>query len=229
MWKLVSTEIKYFQWLYIISIAFVVIVNAGISIEGRWIEAQDDFPGLRIIWLGVGIVVLFFSLLFNKKSGRLRNQVLLPVSLIKLAFVRLVAFILFWLTLITILILFYIINFGGFPTQNWLINLLSVSGLMFLINSIPILNSDFYSTYLRKNEKVMLGILWGFLWLIYIGMNIIFMPYLDYLAPEFFESARERLTSLYFSSGVLISNVLCGFGFFFISLYTFQKRKLYLE
>jgi hypothetical protein len=64
MWRIVKSEIEYFKWLYILSILFVIVVNFGLTIDERWIEAQGDFPGLRIIWLGVGIVVLFFALLF---------------------------------------------------------------------------------------------------------------------------------------------------------------------
>ena len=59
MLKLLKSELQYFKWLYILSLLFVIFVNLGMTIDGRWIEAQDDFPGLRIIWLGIGIVVLF--------------------------------------------------------------------------------------------------------------------------------------------------------------------------
>ena len=99
--------------------------------------------------------MLFFAILFNRKSGRLRTQKLIPVSNLEIALVRLLAFIGFWICLAFILVVFYIINFGYLPNNNWLINLMSISGIMFLINSVPILYSDFYSTYFRKTEKVL--------------------------------------------------------------------------
>jgi len=229
MWKLLKTEIEYFIWLYILSIMVVIIINLGLTIDGRWIEAQDDFPGLRIIWLGVGIVVLFFAILFNRKSGRLRTQMLTPLSDFEISTVRLVAFIGFWICLSLILITFYIINFGFLPDSNWLINLLSISGIMFLINSIPILYSDFYSTYFKKSEKIIMGVFWSILWIIYISLNIIFATYLDPISPGFFTFARQKLSELYFTPEATTINILVGLSMFLISIYTFRKRKLYLE
>ncbi len=229
MWRLVKSEIEYFKWLYILSILFVIVVNFGLTADGRWIEAQNDFPGLRIIWLGVGIVVLFFALLFNRKSGRLKSKILLPISLSQISFARLFAFILFWLGLSLILVIFYLINFTSFPDKNWLVNLLSITGIVFLINSIPLLYSDFYSTYFKKGEKILIGIFWSILWVIYILFNMIFSTYMDFISPEFFNQARETLTELYFSKGVVVINFVFGMGLFFISIITFQKRKLYLE
>ena len=229
MWRLLKTEIEYFKWLYILSLAFVLIVNIGLTIDGRWVEAQDDFPGLRVIWLGVGIVVLFFALLFNRRSGRLRNQMLIPLSENDLSIVRMLAFVVFWIALLSILFLFYIINLKSFPDQNWLLNLLGISGVIFLINSIPLLYSDFYSTYFNKSEKVIIGIFWGLLWIIYILLNTIFATYFDFISPEFFKELRITFTNLYFSIEATLTIILLGIGMFFFSIITFKRRKLYLE
>lgn len=229
MWYLLKTEISYFKWLYIFSLAFVIIVNFGLTIDGRWIEAQGDFPGLRIIWMGVGIVVLFFAILFNRKSGRLKTHKLIPLTNLQLSLVRLLAFIGFWCCLLIILFCFYIFNFNSFPTQNWMINLVSITGIIFLINSVPILYSDFYSTYFTKKEKFLIGVFWSILWIIYITLNIIFMTYLDFLSPDFFVTTRETLTYIYFTPQVTIFNIIVGFSLFFLSLFTFRRRKLYLE
>jgi len=229
MWKLLKSEIEYFKWLYILSLAFVIIINLGLTIDRRWIESQNEFPGLRIIWLGIGIVVFFFQILFNRKSGRLRIQKLIPVSDIGTAAVRLLAFIGFWICLSAILITFYIFNFSDLPNKNWLINLMSISGIMFLINSIPILYSDFYNTYLKKTEKIIMGAFWSLLWIIYLSLNVIFFTYMDPISPSFFASAREKLTALYFTPEATIINVILGLSLFFISIVTFRNRKLYLE
>jgi hypothetical protein len=229
MWKLLKTEVEYFRWLYILGLLVVIIINTGLTLDGKWIEAQDDFPGLRVIWLGVGIVVLFFAILFNRKSGRLKNQMMLPLNHPQLAIVRMLAFIVFWTALISILILFYMLNFGNLPSQTWLTNLLSISGIIFLVNSIPLLYTDFYSTYFSTRDKFFIMIFWWILWIIYVLMNSIFMTYLDFISPEFFSDAREKLTDLYFTAEVTAINVILGFGFFFLSILTFKKRKLYLE
>jgi len=229
MWRIVKNEIEYFKWLYILSAIFVIIVNFGLTIDERWIEAQDDFPGLRIIWLGIGIVVLFFALLFNRKSGRLRNKMLLPISHLQLSLARLFSFILFWTVLSLILMIFYIINFASFPNSNWLVNLLSITGIVFLINSIPLLYSDFYNTYFDKKNKAILLLFWSVLWIIYILMNLIFATYFDFISPEFFSEARETLTVLYFSKGATIFTIGLGISVFFLSIVTFKKRKFYLE
>ena len=229
MWQLVKTEIEYYKWLYILSIMLVIIINIGLTIDGRWIEAQNDFPGLRIIWWGVGIVVLFFALLFSRKSGRLRNQMLLPISRLQISSARLTAFILFWTVLIIVLIVFYMINFSSFPDKNWLLNLISVSGIVLIINSIPLLYSDFYSTYFEKNEKILIGIFWSILWIIYISLNIIFATYFDFISPEFFCEARNTLTELYFTGSAPIINIILGISIFSLSVFTFKKRKIYLQ
>lgn len=229
MWKLLKIEIEYFRWLYIINLAFVIIVNFGLTIDGKWIEAQGDFPGLRVIWMGIGIVVLFFAILFNRKSGRLRNFILLPLNNFQLSLVRLIAFLGFWVSLFIILICYYIINFGSFPTNSWLLNFASLSGIMLLINSIPILYSDLYSTYFKRYEKILIGVFWSILWLIYIWLNTIFMTYLDFISPDYFVNTRESLKEFYFSPESTIINILLGAFLFFYSIQTFRKRKLYLE
>lgn len=229
MWKIVKYEIEYFKWLYILSIIFVIIVNFGLTIDGRWIEAQDDFPGLRIIWLGIGIVVLFFALLFNRKSGRIRTKMLLPISHIRISAARLFAFILFWAVLSLILVIFYLINFASFPDIHWLTNLLSITGIVSLINSIPLLYSDFYCTYFKRSERILIGIFWSILWIIYILLNIVFATYFDFISPEFISQARETLTALYFSEGAMTISFVLGMSLFLSSIITFQKRKLYLD
>lgn len=229
MWKIVKCEIEYFKWLYILSIIFVIIVNFGLTVDGRWIEAQNDFPGLRIIWLGIGIVVLFFALLFNRKSGRIRTKMLLPISQIRISAARLFAFILFWAVLSLILVIFYLINFASFPDIRWLTNLLSITGIVLLINSVPLLYSDFYSTYFKKGEKILIGIFWSILWIIYILLNTIFVTYFDFISPEFISQARETLTALYFSEGAMTISFVLGMSLFLSSIFTFQKRKLYLD
>ena len=229
MWKIVKSEIEYFRWLYIISIAIVIIINFGLTLDGRWIEAQDDFPGLRVIWLGVGIVVLFFAILFNRKSGRLQKKMLLPVSTLQIGLARILAFTLFWLTLSLVLILFYLLNFQDLPDINWIVNFLSITGIILLINSIPLLYSDFYSTYFGKKEKFLMRVFWSILWLIYIFLNIIFADYFDSISPIFFEETRKTLSDIYFSSEITILNITVGTLIFTSSLVTFKNRKLYLE
>jgi len=229
MWYLLKTEICYFKWLYIICLAFVILINMGITLDGRWIEAQGDFPGLRIIWLGVGIVVLFFTILFNRKSGRLRYHRLVPISNSNLALIRWLAFVVFWLVLLIVLITFYLINFDGNLNENWFVNLLSLSGIMFTINSIPILYSDFYSSYFKTKEKMIIGIIWVIFWVFYMSLNVIFITYLDFLAPELLASGRQTITNLYFTTEVTFGNVIIGILMFLATIYTFRNRKLYLE
>lgn len=229
MWKLIKTEIKYYRWLYILSIALVILINFGLTMDGRWIEAQNDFPGLRIIWVGISIIIFFFTLLFNRKSGRLRNNVLLPLSKNEIAFSRIIPFMLFWITLVLILFLFYLVNVQSFPTNYWMQNLLSLTGIVLLINSIPVLNTDFYSTYFSKRSRLILGIFWSILWITYIFLNSIFISYLDFILPEFFESSREALTVLFLSGVTTILSILVGVSIFFASIVTFSKRKLFLE
>ena len=229
MWKLVQSEIMYFRWLYIISMAVVLIINTGLTIDGKWIEAQDDFPGLRVIWMGVGIVVLFFAILFNRKSGRLRTNKLVPLSNLQVSLARLIPFILFWISLMIILLFFYLINFAASPTINWVVNLISISGIMLLINSIPILYSDFYSTYFTRKSKILIILFCSILWIIYIWMNVIFMTYLDFISPEYFIETRETIKELYFTPTTTIINILLGCLMFFLSILTFKKRKFYLE
>jgi hypothetical protein len=206
-----------------------MIVNLGITIDGKWIEAQNDFPGLRIVWMGVGIVVLFFAVLFNRKSGRLRNIKLIPLSDLQISFIRLVPFLIFWILLAVVLLSFYLINFHKLPDIDWLHNIASITGIVLLINSIPIIYSDFYSTYFSRSERILIGFFWSILWVIYISLNIIFMTYMDFIAPEFFLEARSALTRMYFTPEATLVNVLIGSGLYLFSLYTFRKRKYYLE
>ncbi len=229
MWKIIRTEIQYYRWLYILSLALVILINFGLSMDNRWIEAQSDFPGLRIIWLGISIFVLFATLLFNRKSGRLRNQVLLPLSNLEMSLARVIPFILFWVMLSFILFVFYFINNNSFPTNDWILNLIGLTGVILLINSIPVLNTDFYSTYFSKRSKIILGVSWAILWITYIELNVVFSTYFDFISPLFFEQSREALKDLYLSGFTTILSIMVGGLLFFGSVFTFSKRKLYLE
>lgn len=157
MWQLIKTELKYYKWLYFLSILFVAIINLALTMDYRWIEAQNDFPGLRIIWIGISIVVFFSTLLFNRKSGRLRNNYLLPLSNKQIAISRIIPFVFFWILHVIILFLFYLININSLPTNDWVLSLVSLTGVILLINSIPVLNNDFYSTNFSKLSKNILG------------------------------------------------------------------------
>jgi hypothetical protein len=229
MWSLVKSELIYYKWLFILSFLLIILINIGLTFDNRWIEAQGDFPGLRVIWLGVGIVVLFFTILFNRKSGRLRTKALLPISNYKLGLSRWISFLFFWFVLISVLLIFYLINYDGTLNQNWATNLISITGVILIINSIPILYSDFINTYFKKWEKAIVGLLWIIIFFQYISLNIIFSTYLDFLAPEFMFNSRETITNLYFTNIITFGGVVWGLTMFLSTIYTFKKRKLYLE
>lgn len=229
MWCLVKSEMLYFRWLFILSLLLIILINIGLTADSRWIEAQNDFPGLRVIWFGVGIVVLFFTLLLNRRSGRLRNKVLLPISNFELGLSRWVSFLIFWFALVSVLLIFYLINYDGSINQNWFTNLISITGTILIINSIPILYTDFVSSYFRKWEKVIVGLLWIIFFAQYISLNVIFSTYFDFLAPDLLLNSRDSLTNLYFTDSITLGSGLLGIFMFLATAYTFKKRKLYLE
>jgi len=226
---LLKAELSYYKWLYVLCILITLLLNIALTADGKWIEAQGDFPGLRVIWLGIGIIVLFFTILFNKKNGRLRLQTSLPMSNFKLAIIRWIPFMLFWLALIFILIVFYILNYKAAPDSQWSSNLISISGIIILINSVPILYSDLYSTYYKNSEKIIMISIWSILWIVYITINIIFSTYFDELSPNFFVSTRHSITEIYTSLEITLINLLLGLLLFFITILSFKRRKLYFE
>ena len=229
MWILLKAELIYYRWLYITCILFTILLNIALTIDSKWIEAQGDFPGLRVIWLGLGIIVLFFTIFFNKKSGRLRVQITFPISKFKLAIVRWFPFIFFWAILIFILIFFYISNYKSFPDIRWLSNIVGITGVIFLVNSIAILYSDLYNTYYKNSEKIIIMFIWSLLWIVYIGLNILFSTYFDELSPVFFSSARHSLIEIYTSPETTVANFGFGLLLFFLTILSFKNRKLYLE
>ncbi|MBU0476175.1 MAG: hypothetical protein KKF62_18670, partial [Bacteroidetes bacterium] len=124
---------------------------------------------------------------------------------------------------------FYIININSFPTVNWLLNFLSLTGIILVINSIPIFYSDFYSTYFSKKSKIYMMLFWIILWTIYILMNIIFATYFDFISAEFFARSRVELAKIYFSDFAPQIYILLGVVLFFGSIFTFNRRKIFLE
>lgn len=63
----------------------------------------------------------------------------------------------------------------------------------------------------------------------YIILNGLFLTYLDFISPEFFMKSREAVKIIYFSNGLIVTNLLVGIATFVFTLITFKKRKLYLE
>jgi hypothetical protein len=121
------------------------------------------------------------------------------------------------------------INYDGSLNQNWFTNLISITGTILFINSIPILYSDFNSSYFKNWERTVVGLLWIIFFAQYIALNVIFSTYFDFLAPDLMLNSRESITKLYFTNSITMGSVFLGLIMFFSTIYTFKKRKLYLE
>lgn len=228
MWNLIKYEIDYYKWLFIIGIVLILLINIGLTFDNRWLEAQYDFPGLRVIWFGLGIVVFFGTLLFNRRSGRLRSKTLLPITKYQIGLARWMSFFLFWIILLIILIIFYFLNNNSMNT-NWFINLISMTGTIIIINSIPIFYSDFINTYFKYWEKIILGSIWVILFLCYIYLNLIFSNYFDFISPEFISNSRKSLSNLYLANTTTLLIMVSSCIIFIATLFTYNNRKTYID
>jgi len=70
---------------------------------------------------------------------------------------------------------------------------------------------------------------WIFFFIQYISLNVLFSTTFDYLAPDLMNYTREVIISLYFTGSVIVGSLIWGLIMFLSTIYTFKKRKLYLE
>jgi hypothetical protein len=229
MWKILKAEIEHNKYYLLPGLLFVFILQVILVISGDWNESQNDFPGLRVIWFSLSIFIVFLYLLSFRKDKRLRIHTMLPINPRKIASVRISVFILFWIVLILILFLFHLINQGQFPGPAWIYNILTLTGLVFIINSLPYFSQDIFNIYFSKKSRVLLSIALILCSIIYIILVLMITPYFDTIDPQFFNSYRNTVQKVYFSPAVTIISPITGITLLIASLFLFNRRKSYLE
>ncbi|MFC2084516.1 hypothetical protein ACFLS9_05620 [Bacteroidota bacterium] len=226
MWNILYSEIKYNKVVILIGLTFVIILNIVLVLSGDWIKAQNDFPGLRVVWVVPTAVVYFTIHLIHNKDKRRRMLCVLPESNFKIGTARLIIAVIFWILLLIILEIFNVIMNGYYYSLS---DKVALTSIILILNALPLLYMDIMVILKSKKIKVFTGIIWIIGCMAYTIYSLLTTGYFESITPPFINSISVIFKDLYLSAlGTLL---LFGIGLIlsFSSLRTFVFRKTYLE
>ena len=229
MLKLLKATYSYHKIGFFIALGFVIIINFSLIVGGRWQESQSDFPGMRVIWLlPISILFILFSTKFNhEKRNRIVN--LLPINKYQIAFSKLFGALVFWLLILLMNFIIYLSIKSSLPSQTWLADSLSYTGIVLILSSVPLAYNDIHSSSKSKAVKKLLALGWTVIMLTIITFFLLSLPYTQKFSPQQVATIGNELKAIYFSPAGSLLFFLLGSVFFGLSGFIYTKRGTYLE
>jgi hypothetical protein len=204
MWKILKADLAYNKFGLVIAYLLALIIQFS--------EFYTLIPSpIIIFFIAVGIMGSQ-----SDKEKRERFHSLLPISIKRLAFIRLVFVIVFQFGFLVIQFShFFTTYFGKDNSAFW--SILVGNGFILSVINIFIIYTDlgFFNT--KKYRLIFLGIIA----LILIALALIF--FLGFLRSDFVMGSNFAKSPL----DALIFNLIC-FGMFYLSYVLFIRRKSYL-
>ena len=154
MWRLFISEFFYYKRIlsFLIGVSFLNLV-----IIHNWpLLSGETPPNMNTGYLSISHIFFYFvmSILmmtwFNKETKE-RLYIQLPIAIMKIGFLRLLIFVIYWIILVTLLYLFTFISKYYFVDQSAILSLISQTGIAFIIFSLFFLCQDFRDHTGRKN------------------------------------------------------------------------------
>ena len=99
MWKILKAQIIYNKIILIIGFILIVSVFIPFVVQG-WQEMNNSFPALRAVLLAATAMLFLFNIVRLQREKRDRFHHILPLSNSELAISRLLQIIIFWLSLL---------------------------------------------------------------------------------------------------------------------------------
>ncbi|HEX9973567.1 MAG TPA: hypothetical protein VGD14_15960 [bacterium] len=228
MWKLLKAQIIYNKIVLIVG--YVIFGSAFIAfvIQG-WQEMESSFPALRAVLLAATATLFLFNTVRLQREKRDRFHHILSLSVWELGISRVLQIILFWLSLLSLVLFAFVLRPSTFELKI-LWDLLSLTGFVLVMNAAPYIYRDLSLCFHAKSKKVVLVILYVLMILVGYFLFMLFVVSAESISL----SSDLVLVKKGFSSfintfkGALFFN-LCGIILTGISLYVFSKRKTYTE
>ena len=228
MWKILKAQIIYNKIILIIGFILIVSVFIPFVVQG-WQEMNNSFPALRAVLLAATAMLFLFNIVRLQREKRDRFHHILPLSNSELAISRLLQIIIFWLSLLFLVLFAFVLRPSIFDLKI-LWDLLSLTGFVLVLNAVPFIYRDLSYCFHAKSKKVVLVILYA---LMILAGYLLFMLFV--VSAESISLSDDLvLVKKGFSNfintfrGAAFFN-LCGIILTGISLFVFSKRKTYTE
>jgi hypothetical protein len=228
MLTIIKSYYIYHKYASLAAIVFVLLINLILALSGDWFEAQDDFPGLRVVWIAVvSILYLIFHVVSNHEK-RIRIHRILPISSFTIALSRLLSVLTFWIVTLFILLLFNFVMNSSLPNAKWIFDTAALTGFIATINAYPLIYRDLIAIPNSARGKIIISGIYASITIMISGFLVLSVPYLDAISPSYIHLLGNELYYLYLSSIGKLFLILLGICFSAISIILFTKRKTYL-
>ncbi len=228
MWKLLKAQIVYNKIVLVIGYLIVISAYIPFVVQG-WEEVDNSFPAIRAVMMTATTLIFLFNVIRLHREKRDRFHHTLSLNIWELGISRLLQLILFWISLLILVLLAFVLRPSIFDLKI-LWDLLSLTGFVLVMNAAPYIYRDLSYCFHAKSKKVVLVIVYT---LMIMAGYLLFMLFI--VSAESISLSNELvLVKNDFSNfintfmGAFFFN-LCGIILSVISLFVFSKRKTYTE
>jgi len=228
MWDIFKAELDYNKNFLIITfsifiIPFVVFLVVGLLYGVR----EESVRALRaVMYAAIGVIFLNKNVKHYKEK-RDRFCILLPLSIKHIGIIRIVSFVMLWLSM---MIIFWIFNFITGPVQPkhlliW--DMFSLTGIVLFYNAFAYLYRDLNNNFPGKSQKITIKLIYIVLVPLLYSLFIFQLEYLRDIG--YLGHIRIYLSKIYFSISGSIIVLFLGLGLSFLDIFFFSRSKSYLE
>ena len=160
MLRLLKAEFQYYMVSSLFYLGAFLIVD--IAFVGWGYDVLDkSYPGLRAVMILVMFGLLLMRQIKIQQEKMERFYMKLPISLSCVSFLRIIYLTAFWILLFTLFWLNYVIFAFNYLDSVIFWDLISLSGLIFAVIAIPLLHRDLNIVFNGKNQKLIVGAIYG--------------------------------------------------------------------
>ncbi len=229
MINLLKAEFQYYKVSTLFYLATFLIVDFAFVGWGYDVQYKS-YPALRAVMLLVMFGLLLMRQIKVQQEKMDRFYMKLPVSLNKISLLRILYLVAFWILLFVMFWLNYLLFAFNYLSIFIFWDLISLSGLIFAAISVPLLHRDLNNIFDGKNQKLIIGAIYGLIMVFgYIFIMLFFIASDSIQAFEGlmpYKSIILVLTSEGFGPLVIL---FIGIALLWLTTVIFQKRKKYLD
>ena len=229
MWILLKAEFEYYKVsTYAYLIVFILLVIAFYTWGTD--RVASSYPALRSV-----MILILFALLISRQikinqEKTDRFYVNLPLALTKIALLRFLYLTSFWVFMLITFLLTCFFSTTGQSNVPVFSDLISLTGVIFIAISVPLIHRDLNIRFDGKNQKIFIGMI--YVTIIFLGYAFFMLFFLVKDSIKAFADLmpyKEIITNIS-SSGLGAAIILLSGIFSLIaSSLIFQKRNKYLD
>lgn len=233
MWQILKSELKYHRNLILFPSLIVLAALVG-NLIYSW-----KSPGTYLNGAIGSIIIVFYFFEHTKnnldnKAKRGRFYAVLPLKLWQIGLSRLLFYIFVWSTFLG---LFWLTSafIRPYPASKMIWQMLSINGYMLALMTFSYIMNDIHFTFytLLKDRlyKVIYRLIFGVIFIAYLEafFFLLSIPGLETVRNQWIKSVLTDF--IFFISnmqGAIIVNLI-GLSFIMLNIFTFIKRKSYLQ